>query len=75
MDQSCAIDSATGDYTVTFKEAGLVPRGVMRSCRNVSNDIKSSGPKGQFIRHSEQCWTRFTSILIVVKSSILLKLT
>src|SRR5260370_32827947 len=23
----------------------------------LSNDIKSSGPKDQFIRHSEQCWT------------------
>jgi hypothetical protein len=23
----------------------------------VSNDTKSSGPKDQFIRHSEQCWT------------------
>jgi hypothetical protein len=23
----------------------------------VSNDIKSSGPKDQFIRHSEPCWT------------------
>jgi site-specific recombinase XerD len=23
----------------------------------MSNDTKSSGPKDQFIRHSEQCWT------------------
>jgi hypothetical protein len=25
--------------------------------RLLSNDTKSSGPKDQFIRHSEQCWT------------------
>jgi hypothetical protein len=27
------------------------------AARVMSNDTKSSGPKDQFIRHSEQCWT------------------
>ena len=28
-----------------------------KSIFQLSNDIRSSGPKDQFIRHSEQCWT------------------
>ena len=43
-----------GTRTIAKLEHAIISR---NTPLNLSNDIKSSGPKDQFIRRSEQCWT------------------
>jgi len=52
--------SRARDLSTSTRTAQVDPQETLNkplSGHSVSNDIKSSGPKDQFIRHSEPCWT------------------